>query len=295
MASRLAQDLRFGPDRASSMPKLIYGTAWKEEQTSDLVYTAMKAGFRGIDTAGGSGHYREDLVRRGFHQASSDGLVQQDEIYVQSKFNPRALADGRDHREVVRSLVTESLKLRTTVPRQYLDAYVLHVPLRTFEDTLKVWESMSAYVPDQIRHLGISNVSLPLLRRLYDKASVKPAIVQNSFSARTHYDVQLRKFCRDKGIAYQSFWTITANQHLLESEPVSTVVRGAGVSSVVACYSLVLGLEGISVLDGTTNEGHMREDLQGIDKVGNWAEGEGARDWDVTLEAFKSHIGETRL
>lgn len=33
------------------MPKIVYGTAWKKERTSDLVYTALKAGFRGIDTA----------------------------------------------------------------------------------------------------------------------------------------------------------------------------------------------------------------------------------------------------
>ncbi|BEI80295.1 hypothetical protein CcaverHIS002_0108240 [Cutaneotrichosporon cavernicola] len=33
------------------MPKIIYGTAWKKDQTAELVYTALKSGFRGIDTA----------------------------------------------------------------------------------------------------------------------------------------------------------------------------------------------------------------------------------------------------
>lgn len=32
------------------MPKLIYGTAWKKESTTDLVVKAITLGFRGIDT-----------------------------------------------------------------------------------------------------------------------------------------------------------------------------------------------------------------------------------------------------
>lgn len=33
------------------MPPMIFGTAWKKEQTADLVKQALVAGFRGIDTA----------------------------------------------------------------------------------------------------------------------------------------------------------------------------------------------------------------------------------------------------
>lgn len=36
----------------SSYPKIIYGTAWKEGKTTDLVVAAVKEGFRAIDTAG---------------------------------------------------------------------------------------------------------------------------------------------------------------------------------------------------------------------------------------------------
>ena len=34
-----------------SVPSLMYGTAWKEEQTRELVLKALNAGFRAIDTA----------------------------------------------------------------------------------------------------------------------------------------------------------------------------------------------------------------------------------------------------
>ena len=33
------------------MPKMLYGTAWKKERTTDLVVQAVLNGFKGIDTA----------------------------------------------------------------------------------------------------------------------------------------------------------------------------------------------------------------------------------------------------
>ncbi len=44
------------------MPKMLYGTAWKGEDTVDDVIAAVWAGFKGIDTACQPKHYREELV-----------------------------------------------------------------------------------------------------------------------------------------------------------------------------------------------------------------------------------------
>ncbi|HAU4188348.1 TPA: aldo/keto reductase, partial [Legionella pneumophila] len=38
-------------------PTFIYGTAWKEKRTSELVELALTTGFRGIDTANQRKHY----------------------------------------------------------------------------------------------------------------------------------------------------------------------------------------------------------------------------------------------
>ncbi len=37
--------------RGTRVPRLLYGTAWKEDRTEGLVIDALDAGFRGIDTA----------------------------------------------------------------------------------------------------------------------------------------------------------------------------------------------------------------------------------------------------
>lgn len=38
-------------NKAAKIPSLLYGTAWKKEQTQELVRQALISGFRGVDTA----------------------------------------------------------------------------------------------------------------------------------------------------------------------------------------------------------------------------------------------------
>ena len=164
--------------------------------------------------------------------------------------------------------------------------------MNTLQDTLTVWKALEAYHPHQIRNIGIANTSLPVLQAVCsDQTAIGAAVVQNRFHNRTAFDLDLRKFCRDRDIVYQSFWTITANRQLLLSSPVRQVAEAVGVGQVPAYYSLVLGLGGTTVLDGTTNESHMREDLGGLEKVGLWAEGPGSSEWDSALREFRGLVG----
>ena len=43
-------------DTAVVVPSLIYATEYKRHQTAELVERALRAGFRGVDTAAGEGH-----------------------------------------------------------------------------------------------------------------------------------------------------------------------------------------------------------------------------------------------
>lgn len=177
----------------------------------------------------------------------------------------------------------------------YIDSLVLHSPLDTMQDTLAVWTTLESYTPHAIRNLGISNVTLPVLKLLCEEAdlAVRPAVVQNRFHDRTAYEVDLRALCRNKDIVFQSFWTLSANPSLARSRPVASVARAAGVEVPAAYYALVLGLEGVTVLDGTTDETHMVDDLQGLETVGEWSEGPGKDSWRAALGDFRALIGDS--
>ena len=126
---------------------------------------------------------------------------------------------------------------------------------------------------------------------------VKPSVVQNRFHEGTKWEVDLRKFCRINEIIFQSFWTYTGNPKLMQTEPIKELnaeLRRQGIENdeVQSIYALVLGLEGIAILDGTTKPERMKADLEGIQRVGTWAENEGKEKWTRLLTEFKTIIGE---
>ena len=193
----------------------------------------------------------------------------------------------------IRESVSSSLKnLRhssTTEEDAYIDSLLLHTPLPTIEQTLLAWKLLESYVPERIRSLSISNVTLPVLQKLYEHATVKPSVVQNRFYPQTSYDEPLRAFCRASNIKYQSFWTLTGNPDLLASSLVSDVATATHVSTSVALYALVMDL-GIEVLNGTSSAKHMREDLDGICRVRDWAVAN-AKEWAAYSTEFQGFVG----
>ena len=58
------------------VPRFLYGTAWKEEQTQHLTELALQQGFRGIDTANQRRHYHEAAVGQAISASIAGGLVE---------------------------------------------------------------------------------------------------------------------------------------------------------------------------------------------------------------------------
>ncbi len=79
---------------AATVPTL-YGTAWKEERTADVVAQALRMGFRGFDTASQRRHYRESEVGRALLAELERGTLRREDVFVQTKFTFRR---GQDHR-----------------------------------------------------------------------------------------------------------------------------------------------------------------------------------------------------
>jgi diketogulonate reductase-like aldo/keto reductase len=173
----------------------------------------------------------------------------------------------------------------------YIDTLVLHSPLPTMAQTIEAWSALETYVPHRIRHLGISNTTLSVLRELVSLAKVKPAVVQNRFYAGTQFDVPLRAYCREHEILYQSFWTLTANPELVRSRPVIALARDAGISSVAALYGLVLGLGQTTILNGTTKKEHMEADLNALKSLALFSN-ENPEEWQNILEDFEQLTGD---
>jgi diketogulonate reductase-like aldo/keto reductase len=202
-------------------------------------------------------------------------------------YDPQLPLEEQVHTSIASSL--QNLRPRadpSSATETYIDCLLLHSPMRSFSDTLKVWRVMESYVPNQLRALGISNVDYETLQSLYEQSTVKPLAVQNRFYADTHYDAPIREFCKEKGIIFESFWTLTGNPRLLRSEVVESLSQLVGVSRQVALYALVLDL-GVAPLNGTTNTERMKSDLVDVMKVAEWAQEGGGKEWGEVTKRFQ--------
>jgi diketogulonate reductase-like aldo/keto reductase len=247
-------------------PAILYGTAWKRERTASLVERALVHGFRGVDTACQPKHYDEAAVGRAVAAALQRGIPR-DDLYLQTKFTPLGGQDPRripyDKRARVAVQIEQSCRASlANLGVTHLDALLLHSPISPFESLCEAWRALEALVDAGLAlSLGISNCyDLHLLSTLHQTARIKPRVVQNRFYRETGYDREIRAFCRLHGMRYQSFWTLTANPHLLaHREILGLAARHAATPAQVLFRYLTQ--VGVTPLSGTTSELHMQQDL----------------------------------
>lgn len=67
---------------SARIPFVLYGTAFKEDQTTGLVTAALRHGFAGIDSAAHTKAYREKLVGEGISEAVESGVCKRESIFV---------------------------------------------------------------------------------------------------------------------------------------------------------------------------------------------------------------------
>jgi diketogulonate reductase-like aldo/keto reductase len=253
------------------IPRILYGTAWKKDDTESLVRTALLHGYRGIDTACQPKHYHEPGVGAGvasfLHETASNGKLARGDLYLQTKFTPLSGQDPAripyDPKAPLAEQVRQSFAVSVrNLGTDYLDCLVLHSPLPQAGQSLEVWRTMESLVDARgVRQLGISNCyRLEQLEELYDSARFKPAVVQNRFYADTGYDRMIRAFCRQHGIIYQSFWTLTANPQVLAHQTVRDLASRHGRTPPQILFRY-LTQNDVVPLTGTRSGTHMREDL----------------------------------
>lgn len=249
-----------------SIPCMLYGTAWKKERTADLVALALEKGFRGIDTACQPKHYEEALVGEGLARFYEQG-GKREALFIQTKFTPLAGQDPQRLPYDAKATLEEQIIASCNVSKHnlctdYLDSLLLHSPLFPYVHLLRAWRTLEELCENgDTRQIGISNCyDLSLLQNLYEDANIKPSVVQNRFYADTNFDASLRAWCQEKGVIYQSFWTLSANPHILHTSTLQQIAKQYS-KSVEQIFYRYITQKGMIPLNGTTSTQHMKEDL----------------------------------
>jgi diketogulonate reductase-like aldo/keto reductase len=167
----------FGSDRFSA------------QEVSEAVAGAIRAGYRMFDCAACYGN--EAQIGEVFQQAFEEGVVERKDLYIMTKvWNDM-------HRDVEKSCRKSIEDLRC----DYIDMFFIHWPFPNYHapfcdvdsrnpdsKPFSVAEFMDTYrqceeLVDKglIRHIGISNMTIPKLEAVMDQFRIKPAACESEF------------------------------------------------------------------------------------------------------------------
>lgn len=156
------------------------------EQVSNAVAGAIRAGYRMFDCAACYGN--EDQIGQVFKAAFDEGVVERKDLYIMTKvWNDM-------HREVEKSCKKSIADLQC----DYIDLFFIHWPFPNYHapgcdvdsrnpdsKPFSVAEFMDTYRQIEelvkkglVRHIGISNLTVPKLEAVYDLMEIKPVAME---------------------------------------------------------------------------------------------------------------------
>lgn len=178
----------------------VYKMTEKEEAFNAMV-TALKNGYRAIDTAALYDNETE------VGEAVRASGIRREAIFVTSK----VWNTDQGYDETLRAFETSLNKLKF----DYLDLYLTHWPVpEKFVDTYRAIERL--YDEKLIRAAGVSNHHQHHLEKIFATANVKPMVNQIELHPSLS-QVSLREFCAEQNIAVTS-WSPLARGRLLDNE-----------------------------------------------------------------------------
>ena len=227
---------------AGRIPALGFGTLIPDPAvTISATKDALAAGFRHFDCAERYGNERE--VGTALQAGLAAGNIAREEIFVTTK-----LWNSNHRPERVAPAFHSSLD---RLALNYLDLYLIHTPF-AFQPgdnqdprdqngnviydrgvtLLDTWQALEALVDQgDCRAIGLSDITLNELQRVYESARIKPAVVQ----VESHPylpETELLEFCKQKGIVFLAFAPLGHGMRpgLLEDPVISSIAARLGKS-----------------------------------------------------------------
>lgn len=204
------------------IPEIFCGTDYRDlnndTKAEDLIYEAVKTGFRGFDTAW---MYRSELtISRALNRCYSEGVVKREDLFIQTKAPYNRLGYN-----CTLEAFEEQLKNLGT---DYVDAYFVHHPLRNLENwedlLIDTWRAMEKlYDEGKIKYLGISNFLTHHFDFLMSKARIKPSICQIQVHPQ-HQQTEMRKICEANDVVVEA-WSPLFMGNLCSSPIINQIAK----------------------------------------------------------------------
>lgn len=234
------------------IPVLGLGTWFiDDDKADDAVISAVKNGYRHIDTAQAYGN------ERGVGAGVKACGIPREELFVTSK----VAAEAKTYDAAAES-IDETLN---KMGLDYIDLMLIHSPQpwtewrdgkRYFEENIRVWKALEdAYTAGKIKAIGVSNFLIYDLENLLSHCEIKPMVNQLLIHI-GNTPTELIEYCKKRNIVVEAYSPI-AHGEALKNETIVAMSQKYGVSVPQLCIKYVLNL-GAVALPKTANAEHMQ-------------------------------------
>ena len=236
------------------MPALGLGTWTQNNQTAaESVYTALKLGYRLIDTARYYGN--EKGVGEGIRRAVAEGLVKREEVFITSKIMPGNYSNAA-------AAIDASLK---DLGVGYLDLMLIHQP---GSNDRAVYQAMEQAVKDKkIRSIGISNYyTRQQVDEVLSYATIVPAVIQNENHI-YYQNTALQKYVKQYGTVIECWYPFGGRGNTWESFDNKTIIALAEKHKKTPAQ-IILRWQvqaGYVTVPGSANPKHIAENINIFD------------------------------
>lgn len=234
------------------IPVLGLGTWFiDDDKADDAVISAVKNGYRHIDTAQAYGN------ERGVGAGVKACGIPREELFVTSK----VAAEAKTYDAAAESID----KTLNKMGLDYIDLMLIHSPQpwtewrdgkRYFEENIRVWKALEdAYTAGKIKAIGVSNFLIDDLENLLSHCEIKPMVNQLLIHI-GNTPTELIEYCKKRNIVVEAYSPI-AHGEALKNETIVAMSQKYGVSVPQLCIKYVLNL-GAVALPKTANAEHMQ-------------------------------------
>lgn len=215
------------------MPWLGLGVFKVEEgqELVDAVKTAIKHGYRSIDTAAIYGN--EAGVGQGIREAMEETGIAREELFITSKVWNSELGYEKTIAAYEESLSKLGL--------EYLDLFLLHWPVEgKYSDAWRALETL--YKEGRVKAVGVSNFQIHHLEDLMKGADIKPMVNQVEYHPRLTQK-ELKAFCEENNIQLEA-WSPLMQGQLLDNEELQEIANKyeKSVAQVILRWDLQNGV-----------------------------------------------------